>query len=59
MMKLNKAVAIPALALAAGLSLVACSSVKASSTAPAVTHTVAPAAAPKPSAIGARWRWEN
>ena len=49
-MKLNKVVAIPALALAAGLSLAACGSVKAAATAPAVTHTVtaAPAAAPKP-----------
>ena len=48
-MKLNKVIAIPALALTAGLSLAACGSVKAPAAAPAVTHTVtAPAAAPKP-----------
>jgi hypothetical protein len=48
-MKLNKVIAIPALALAAGLSLAGCGSVKAPAVAPAVTHTVtAPAAAPKP-----------
>ena len=48
-MKLNKVVAIPALALAAGLSLAACGSLKAAAAAPAVTHTVtAPAATPKP-----------
>ena len=48
-MKLNKVVAIPALALAAGLSLAACGSAKAPAAAPAITHTVtAPAAAPKP-----------
>ena len=42
-------VAVPALALAAGLSLTACGSTKAPAAAPAVTHTVtAPAAAPKP-----------
>ena len=41
-----KFIAIPAIALAAGISLAACGSAKA---APAVTHTVtAPAAAPKP-----------
>ena len=48
-MKLNKVIAIPALALTAGLSLAACGSVKAPAAAPAVTHVVtAPAAAPKP-----------
>ena len=48
-MKLSKVVAIPAIALTAGLSLAACGSVKAPAAAPAVTHTVtAPAAAPKP-----------
>ena len=48
-MKLSKVIAIPALALAAGLSLAACGSVKAPAAAPAVTRTVtAPAAAPKP-----------
>ncbi len=49
-MKLSKKlIAIPALALAAGLSLSACGSAKAPVAAPAVTHTVtAPAAAPKP-----------
>ena len=50
-MKLSKVIAIPALALAAGLSLAACGSVKAPAAAPAVTRTVtAPAAAPKPTA---------
>jgi hypothetical protein len=49
-MKLNKATAIPAIALAAGISLTACGSQAASHASPAVTHTVtAPAAAPKPS----------
>ncbi len=44
-----KLVAIPAIALAAGLSLAACGSVKAPAAAPAITHTVtAPAAGPKP-----------
>ena len=48
-MKLNKVIAIPALALTAGLSLAACGSAKAPAAAPAFTHTVtAPAAAPKP-----------
>ena len=48
-MKLNKVIALPALALTAGLSLAACGSVKAPAAAPAVTHTVtAPAAAPEP-----------
>src|SRR5208283_3677961 len=48
-MRLNKIIAIPALALTAGLSLAACGSVKAPAAAPAVTHAVtAPAAAPKP-----------
>jgi hypothetical protein len=49
-MKLNKKlIAVPAIALTAGLSLAACGSVKAAAAAPAVTHTVtAPAAAPKP-----------
>ncbi len=48
-MKLNKVIAIPALALAAGISLAACGSVKVPAAAPAVTHVVtAPAAAPKP-----------
>jgi hypothetical protein len=49
-----KLVAIPALTLAAGLSLAACGSAKAPAAAPTVTHTVtAPAAAPKPSATTA------
>ena len=45
-MKLNKAIAIPAIALAAGLSLAACGSVKGHAALPAVTHTgvTAPAA---------------
>ena len=46
-MKLNKAIAIPAIALAAGLSLAACGSVKGRAALPAVTHTgvtAAPAA---------------
>jgi len=43
-MKLNKVVAIPAIALAAGLSLAACGSVKAP--VGAVTHTVTAPAAP-------------
>jgi hypothetical protein len=48
-MKLSKVIAIPAIALTAGLSLAACGSVKAPAAAPAVTHTVtAPAAAAKP-----------
>jgi len=48
-MKLNRVIAIPAIALTAGLSLAACGSAKAPAAAPAVTHTVtAPAAAPKP-----------
>ena len=48
-MKLSKVIAIPAIALTAGLSLAACGSAKAPAAAPAVTHTVtAPAAAPKP-----------
>ena len=48
-MKLSRAIAIPAIALTAGLSLAACGSVKAPAAAPAVTHTVtAPAAAAKP-----------
>ena len=49
-MKLDKKfIAIPALALTAGLSLSACGSAKAPAAAPAVTHTVtAPAAAPRP-----------
>jgi hypothetical protein len=48
-MKLSKIIAIPAIALTAGLSLAACGSVKAPAAAPAITHTVtAPAAAPKP-----------
>jgi hypothetical protein len=47
-MKLNKVIAIPAIAFTAGLSLAACGSVKAPAAAPAITHTVtAPAAAPK------------
>ena len=50
-MKLNKVIAIPAIALAAGVSLAACGSVKAPAAAPAVTHTVtAPPATPKPKA---------
>ena len=50
-MKLNKKlIAVPAIALAAGISLAACGSAKAPVAAPSVTHTVtAPAAAPKPS----------
>jgi hypothetical protein len=48
-MKLSKVIAVPAIALAAGLSLAACGSQAASHAAPAITHTVtAPAAAPKP-----------
>ena len=48
-MKLNQVIAIPAIALAAGLGLAACGSAKAPAAAPAVTHTVtAPAAAAKP-----------
>ena len=48
-MKLNNLVAIRAIALAAGISLAACGSVKAPAAAPAVTHAVtAPAATPKP-----------
>ena len=44
-----KLVAIPVIALAAGIGLTACGSVKAPAAAPVVTHTVtAPAAAPKP-----------
>ena len=44
-----KFIAIPAIALAAGISLAACGSAKAPVAAPAVTHTVtAPTAAPKP-----------
>ena len=48
-MKPSKVIAIPAIALTAGLSLAACGSSKAPAAAPAVTHTVtSPAAAPKP-----------
>jgi len=48
-MTTTKLVAIPAIALSAGISLAACGSAKAPAAAPAVTHTVtAPAAAPKP-----------
>ena len=48
-MKLTKVIAIPAIALTAGLSLAACGSAKAPTAAPAITHTVtAPAAAAKP-----------
>jgi hypothetical protein len=49
-MKFNKVIAIPAIALTAGLTLAACGSAKTPAAAPAVTtHTVtAPAAAPKP-----------
>jgi hypothetical protein len=45
-MQLNNAIAIPAIALAAGLSLAACGSVKGHAALPAVTHTgvTAPAA---------------
>jgi len=45
-MKLNKAIALPAIALAAGLSLAACGSVKGHTAQPTVTHTgvTAPAA---------------
>ena len=50
-MTTTKLVAIPAIALSAGISLAACGSAKAPAAAPAVTHTVpAPAAAPKPKA---------
>ena len=46
-----KLVTIPAIALAAGIGLTACGSVKAPAAAPVVTHTVtAPAATPTPSA---------
>ena len=45
-MKLNKVVAIPAIALAAGLSLAACGSAKAPAAAPTVTHTVIESPAP-------------
>ena len=46
-MKLSKAIAIPAIALAAGLSLAACGSVKGHAALPAITHTgVIPPAAP-------------
>ena len=50
-MKLNKVVAIPAIALAAGISLAACGSSKAPAAASAAIHTVtaAPAATPKAS----------
>jgi hypothetical protein len=48
-MKINKVIAIPAIALTAGLTLAACGSAKTPAAAPAVTHTVtAPAATPKP-----------
>jgi hypothetical protein len=59
-MKLNKVIAIPAIALAAGISLSACGS---TTTLPVITHTVtAPAAAPKPTtpapkATGASSQW--
>ena len=43
-------VAVPAIALAAALSLAACGSVKAPAAAPAVTHAATAPAAPKPSA---------
>ena len=49
-MKLNKVVAIPAIALAAGLSLAACGSVKAPAATPAVTHAVTAPAATKSAA---------
>ena len=50
-MKLNKVVAIPALALAAGLGLAACGQAATPRAAPAPTHTVtAPPATPKPKA---------
>ena len=45
----RKLIAVPAIALAAGLSLAACGSAKAPAAAPSVTHTVtAPAAVLKP-----------
>jgi hypothetical protein len=48
-----KLIAVPAIALAASLSLAACASQAASPAAPAVTHTVtAPAATPKPARTG-------
>jgi len=48
-----KLIAVPAIALAAGLSLAACGSQAASHAAPAITHTVtAPAATPKPAHTG-------
>ena len=50
-MKPNKAIAIPAIVLAAGISLAACGSAKAPAAAPTITHTVTAApATPKPSA---------
>ena len=53
-MKLSKKfIAIPAIALAASLSLAACGSQAASHAAPPVTHTVtAPVATPKPAHTG-------
>ena len=45
-MKLNKVVAIPALAIAAGIGLAACGSAKAPAAAPIVTHTVIASPAP-------------
>jgi hypothetical protein len=53
-MKLNKVAVIPALALAAGLSLAACGSAKASVAKPAVTHIVVPAAVTAPAAHSAK-----
>ncbi len=48
-MKLSKVIALPAIALTAGLGLAACGSAKAPAAAPAVTHAVtAQTAAPKP-----------
>jgi hypothetical protein len=47
-MKLNKAVAVPAIALAAGLGLAACQSSSAAPAKPAATSSAAAAAAPAP-----------
>ena len=59
MMKLNKVIAIPALALAAGLSLAACGSAKAPAAAPAVTHALTAPARPQDSQEGTRHFWHR
>ncbi len=52
-MKLNrKLIAVPAIALAASLSLAACGSQGASHAAPGITHTVTAPATPKPAHTG-------